>query len=160
MTDHHDTRRVFDLSAAFKAGLIAGLVFMIMEMVLVATVGGGSLWGPPRMIGAIALGKDVLPPPATFDAGVFVVAMIVHFVLAVVLALLFVAIASRLRLSRAAFILAGAAFGLLVYLINFYGLTAVFPWFEGARSWITLLSHIVFGAVLAWAYHPRPTRLA
>ena len=150
----------FRTGAAVQAGLIAGLVFMMMEMVLVATVGGGSPWGPPRMIGAIALGKDVLPPPATFDAGVFVVAMMIHFVLSVVLAFLFVAVASRMRLSRTAFILVGAAFGLLVYLVNFYILTAVFPWFAGARGWITLLSHLAFGAVLAWAYHPRRVGLA
>lgn len=155
-----DRVRAFDMGAAIRAGLVAGLVFMILEMVLVATVGGGSPWGPPRMIGAIALGRDVLPPPATFDIGVFAIAMLVHFVLAVVLAMIFVAVATRLSLSRTAFIVAGAVFGLLVYLVNFYGLTAIFPWFEGARNWITIVSHLIFGAVLAAAYAPRRAALA
>lgn len=150
-----DKVRAFDAGAAIRAGLIAGLVFVVLEMALVATVGGGSPWGPPRMIGAIALGKDVLPPPATFDLGVFAVAMLVHFALSVVLALVFVFVATRLNLSRTAFIVAGVVFGLLVYLLHFYGLTAVFPWFVGARTWITILSHVVFGAVLAAAYAPR-----
>lgn len=158
MADLHDTRRVFNLSAAVKAGLIAGLVFMMMEMILVVTVGGGSPWGPPRMIGAIALGPDVLPPPPSFDLGIFAVAMLVHFVLAVVLAILFAFVATRLELTRTTFILAGAVFGLVVYFVNFYLLTAVFPWFAMARGWITFLSHLAFGAVLAWMYLPRTHR--
>ena len=36
--------------AAIWAGIIAGAVFMMLEMVLVGTVGGQSPWGPPRMI--------------------------------------------------------------------------------------------------------------
>jgi hypothetical protein len=31
--------------------------------------GAPSSWAPPRAIGAIGLGKEVLPPPATFDRG-------------------------------------------------------------------------------------------
>ena len=55
--------------AALWAGLMAGAVFVILEMLLVGTVGGDSPWAPPRMIAAIAMGPGVLPPPATFDMG-------------------------------------------------------------------------------------------
>jgi hypothetical protein len=140
----------FSMNRAIVAGLIGGLVFVMMEMVLVATVGGGSPWGPPRMMGAIVLGPDVLPPPATFDAGIVAVAMMIHFALSALLGVVFALIAGRITLSRGALIALGAAFGLGVYLVNFYGFTALFPWFEMARNWITLVSHIVFGAVLAW----------
>lgn len=158
MNNLRDTHRVFDLSAAIKAGLIAGLVFLAMEMILVATVGGGSPWGPPRMIGAIVLGADALPPPMSFDLGIVVVALIVHMVLAMVLAVVFAFLATRLDLARTTFILVGALFGLVMYFIGFYLMTAVFPWFAMARGWITLLSHLVFGAVLAWMYLPRTHR--
>ena len=60
-----------DARAAVLAGIIAALVFMMLEMVLVASVGGESPWGPPRMIAAIGMGQTVLPPPATFDLTVF-----------------------------------------------------------------------------------------
>lgn len=46
----------------------------------------------------------------------------------------------------------GAGFGLVVYWVNFYGFTEVFPWFAAARNWITVFAHIVFGIVAAWAY--------
>jgi hypothetical protein len=33
---------------------------------------------------------------------------------------------------------AGAIFGLAVYLINFYGMTQFFPWFADARNWMSV----------------------
>ena len=53
--------------AALWAAIIAGIVFMMLEMIMVPVFMGGSPWGPPRMIAAIGMGKGVLPPPATFD---------------------------------------------------------------------------------------------
>ncbi|HUG46151.1 MAG TPA: hypothetical protein VMK31_06545 [Sphingomicrobium sp.] len=147
-----------DWKAAVWAGLIAGIVFMTLEMLLVATIGGGSPWGPPRMIGAMLLGPEVLPPPATFDLGVFLVAMVIHFILAIILAIPLAWAISRWRLSLAASIGAGAVFGLIIYLVNFYGFTALFPWFANARTPITLFAHLAFGVVLGWTYHALAVR--
>lgn len=135
--------------AVIWAGLIAGVVFMMMEMGLVAA-SGQSPWGPPRMIAAITMGRDVLPPPASFDAAVFIVAMAIHMALSVLLALVFAFVAARLGLVMA--VVAGAVFGLLIYLVNFYGLTTFFPWFAMARNAISIVSHVAFGAVLALSY--------
>jgi hypothetical protein len=44
------------------------------------------------------------------------------------------------------------AFGLAIYVVNFYGFTALFPWFADARGWIAILSHAVFGLVLGAIY--------
>lgn len=137
-------------SAVVWSGLIAGLVFVVLEMALVALIGGGSAWGPPRMIAAIAMGSDVLPPPATFDFGIVAVGLIVHFVLALILATILAYGVYRMTMGSA--IATGAAFGLLIYLVNFYLFTAVFPWFAEARTGITIFAHIVFGLVLAWSY--------
>ncbi len=142
-----------DWKAAILAGLIAGAVFMMLEMVLVATVGGGSLWGPPRMIGAMVLGKEVLPPPPTFDLGVMMVAMMIHAVLSIILGVILGWVISHLRLRLGASLILGAVFGLLVYFVNFYLFTGMFPWFAGARNWISAISHVMFGLVLAWTYH-------
>jgi cytochrome c biogenesis protein CcdA len=48
--------------------------------------------------------------------------------------------------------LAGAVFGVVVYVINFYGMTQFFPWFAEARNWVSVLVHIVFGIVAAGVY--------
>lgn len=146
--------------AAIWAGIIAGVVFMMLEMVLVGTVGGQSPWGPPRMIAAMALGKDVLPPPATFELGVMMVAMIIHIMMSIVLGFVLGWAISRWRMSLIIAIIVGVAFGLLVYFVNFYLMTAIFPWFAMARGAISIFAHAMFGLVLGWAYHAiaRPDR--
>jgi hypothetical protein len=114
------SRFEFNWKSALLAAMMAGAVFMIMEMMLVAVAGGDSPWAPPRMIAAMVIGEEVLPPPATFDFGVMMTALVVHFALSVVYGLIFAWIASLLPMNRGIAILAGAAFGLALYLINFY----------------------------------------
>ena len=138
-----------DWKAAIWAGVIAGAAFLMLEMILV-TAGGGSPWGPPRMMAAIVLGRGVLPPPATFDFAILMAAMTVHFVLSIGLGILFAFVASRMTIGPA--ILAGAIFGVAVYIVNFYGFTVLFPWFAMARNLTSIFAHAVFGVVLAWSY--------
>jgi hypothetical protein len=144
--------KAIDWKAAVWAGIIAGLVFMVLEMLLVQLVGGGSMWGPPRMMAAMVMGREVLPPPASFDAGIFVVAMTVHFVLSLIYAFIFGWIGSQWRMTMTGAAIGGLVFGLVIYALNFYGFTAIFPWFAEARNWITILAHAVFGLTLGMAY--------
>lgn len=149
-----------NIKLAAYAGLIAGLVFLVLEMALVGTIGGGSPWAPPRMIGAIVLGENVLPPPATFDLTVVVVAMVIHFALSVALGLVYAFIADRAGWGIAAASAAGVVFGLVVYVVNFYGMTALFPWFAMARNLISIFAHGVFGLVLGYSYRMLAPRAA
>lgn len=137
------------LKAGALAGLIAGAVFMMMEMGLVA-MAGDSPWGPPRMIAAIVMGEGVLPPPATFDLMILMAAMAVHFMLSIVIGVVFALVARRFGLVMA--VVAGAVLGLGLYVVNFYGFTAIFPWFAMARNMISIVSHIAFGVVLGLSY--------
>lgn len=147
-----------DVKAAGWAGIIAGVVFVMMEMALIAMFGNGMVWGPPRMMAAIAMGPDVLPPPPTFDFMIVMVGMVIHFVLSIVLGLILGWAISKWRLSTGMAILLGLVFGLLVYLVNFYVMTGIFPWFAMARNMITLVSHLVFGGVLGWVYRAMAAR--
>ena len=139
-----------DWRSAAWAGVIAGAVFMMLEMIMVPLFLGGSAWGPPRMIAAIVLGQGVLPPPASFDVGILMAAMIVHFVLSIGFAIVLAVVISRVEKGVALAI--GPAFGLVLYLVDFYGFTALFPWFAEARNWVSIFAHVVFGFVAAWAY--------
>ena len=150
----------FNLRAAVWAGVIAGLVFLILELVLVATIGGESPWGPPRMIAAIAMGDGVLPPPATLDPGILAVALVVHFVLTLIYAAVFAWLVSLVRLSVPLIVIAGLVFGLALYAINFYGFTGMFPWFAMARNAISIFAHAVYGLVLGWIYARSATRIS
>jgi len=138
---------------AIKAGVIAGAVFMMLEMIMVPVFMGDSPWAPPRMIAAIILGKSVLPmpdQPVTFDFGVMLAAMVLHFMLSIIYAIIIGWLCRKLSMGTS--ILIGAVFGLAIYIINFYGFTALFPWFAMARNWISIFSHIMFGIIAALAF--------
>lgn len=141
-----------NFKSAITAAIIAAIVFMMLEMLLVATIGGGSAWGPPRMMAAMALGKGVLPPPATFDITILMVAMAIHFMFSIILAIVFALIADAARWSLMTCAIAGLVFGIVLYFVNFYGMTAVFPWFAMARGMIPIFAHAMFGLVLGYTY--------
>jgi uncharacterized membrane protein YagU involved in acid resistance len=143
--------RRIDWMAAIWAGLIAGLVFLMVEMAMLPLFLGESPWAPPRMMAAMVMGEDVLPPPATFSLGVLMVAMVVHFVLSIIYAFVLAPIVAGSGAGPA--IGVGALFGLAIYVINFYGFAPLlFPWFTEARNWVTIFAHVVFGLVLAGSY--------
>ncbi len=153
MQNHVAIAPRINAKAALWASFIAGAVFMMLEMIMVPLFMGGSPWGPPRMIAAIGMGQGVLPPPATFDAVILMVAMLIHFAVSVGLAFVFAFIARGRSLAHA--IGLGAVFGLVVYLVNFYGMTAFFPWFAMARGWVSIFAHVMYGVVLGWVYVSR-----
>jgi hypothetical protein len=144
--------RQTDWKAAAWSGVIAGIVFFVAEVLLVWLAMGMSPWAPPRMIGAMLLGKEVLPPPADFSMPVMAAAIAVHLPLSVAYGLILGWIVHRLDMGAA--LLAGAAFGLIaIYLVNFYLIAPLlFPWFVEARNWISIAAHILFGLVAAGAY--------
>jgi hypothetical protein len=112
---------------------------------------GDSPWGPPRMMAAMVMGEEVLPPPATFDIGVMMAAMMVHFVLSIVYGLIGAWMVHRFDMAAALAI--GAAYGLAIYIVNFHIIVpTLFSWFVMARGGISILSHIVFGMVLTGSY--------
>lgn len=139
--------------AAIISGLIAGLIFMMLEMGLVGTVGGQSPWGPPRMIAAMIMGKDVLPPPASFDMGVMMVAMMIHFPLSIIYAVVLGWAISHWRMTLMTSLIVGTIYGLLIYFVDFYLMTAIFPWFAMARGGISIFAHAMYGLVLGWTYY-------
>jgi hypothetical protein len=150
--------RNLNLRAAILAAIIAGAVFLVLEMAMVNLIQGESPWAPPRMIAAIGMGEGVLPPPATFNAGIVAVALAIHFALSIVLAIILAWGISRFELGMAASIIAGSVFGLAVYFVNFYGFTALFPWFAMARGTIGIVAHAAFGAVAGGAYRTTEAR--
>lgn len=137
-------------SAAAEAGFVGGVVYLMLALLLVPLFIGGTVWSVLRMIAAILLGDDVLPPPDTFDVGIVLTGAGLHLVLATIFGVILSVMINRSGPGVA--VLAGAMFGLGLYVVNFYVFTAVFPWFAGARNWVTVLNHLVFGFVVVWSY--------
>lgn len=140
-------------SAAVYGGIAAGILGTLAQIALWSVFTDALptiFFRDARFTAAIVLGRTVLPPPASFDGPVMLVATLVHFALSVVYGVILSGLISRLR--NSASLLAGAAFGLSLYAINMYGFTTVFPWFEAARDWITVVAHLVFGITAAGVF--------
>jgi len=142
-------RQVVDWSAAIWAGIISGVLFLIANVVLSA-IQLGSPWIIFRVLASVVLGSSVLPPPTTFTPLIFLVGLVTHLVLSVIFAGILAVIIHRWGLVVG--IVGGAIFGLALYAINFYTFSYFFPWFFAFKSWMMLVSHLVFGAAAGGIY--------
>lgn len=136
--------------AVAVSGAAAGIVATIAQVILWWLAGlspFNMLLRDTRLAAAIVLGPAVLPPPVALDWGIMLAATLVHFTLSLAYAALLEALTMHLNQARA--IVAGCLFGLMLFGINMYGFTALFPWFEASRDWITAAAHAVFGMTAA-----------
>ncbi len=134
---------------ALVAGLGAGMIATVAQLVLwwlAEMPVAETLFRDARLTAALVMGTGVLPPPSTPKWDILLVATLIHFSLSIVYALILAHLAGRLRTGQA--LLAGALYGLAIYVVNLYGLTALFPWFTVARDGVTLIAHLVFGIAL------------
>ncbi|QNP40365.1 hypothetical protein [Lysobacter solisilvae (ex Woo and Kim 2020)] len=132
------------------SALAAGAVFLVLELLVTRYVMGVDPGVMIRMIAAITQGTAMLPPPEAANLSVTLAAVVLHFAMSLAYAFVFAFFAKGRSLKAAT--LLGAGYGLLLYAVNFYGFTELFPWFAGARNWGAALAHVAFGAVLGAAY--------
>ena len=59
--------QVMDWSSAFWAGLIAGIIFYLLNVFIVPLFLGGNSWVIIRLFSSVFLGKGILAPPATYN---------------------------------------------------------------------------------------------
>jgi len=138
---------------AIGAGIVAGVIATAVQIALWWVFLDALPWilyRDARLTAAILMGQEVLPPPATFDWHVMLVATFIHFVISIMYSLILACLISRL--GRMLSILAGGIYGLILYGINMYGITPIFPWFSEVRDWITIFTHVVFGISIAGTY--------
>lgn len=149
----HWTHRLPDWPAAAVAGLAAGAILMVLELIWAILIVGGEPWRISHMIAAIVVGPDALEV-RDFSVRLIALALATHYVLGMVFGLVLAALIAPFHLEeRAGFLLlAGAAFGMALYLINFYGMSVVFPWFADLRGGVAVVAHLVFGMTAAVIY--------
>lgn len=138
---------------AVTSGVVAGVVATAAQVFLWLVFTDalpGIFYRDARLTAATLLGQGVLPPPATFDWKVMMVATIIHFAISIAYSLILARFLSRIEMTLS--LIAGSIYGLMIYTVNMYGVTAIFPWFSEARDWITVVTHVVFGVSLAGTY--------
>lgn len=141
------------LNAIIGAGIAAGIFSALAQIVLWLVFTDefpAVLFRDARLTAALVMGKQVLPPPATFEADVWFAATFIHFALSVCYAVLLVPFATRVGSAMA--LLAGAGFGVAIYAVNLYGFSEIFPWFAQARGWNVAIAHVVFGLAAVVVY--------
>jgi|SRR6266508_1754830 len=134
-------------------GLVAGVLFAVATMWFVTSIEQPARM-PLLMISTIVLGDDAMASGEANEP----VGLAVHMVLSITFGVVFAFVASRLR-TNGAVMLAGLAYGALLYLLNFQILARVaFTTFKMANQPFELLVHIVFGALLALAFYSSGVR--
>lgn len=140
-------------TAALYAGVAASVLSTVAQILLwglfwdaLPTI----LYRDARFAAAIILGQEVLPPPATLDWQVMLIATGIHLVLSIIYA---IALSWLIRpLALKASLIAGGLFGVALFIVNMYGFVHIFPWFVATQDWITVAAHIVFGFSAAAVY--------
>lgn len=153
MHTHRLESRAPDWTAAAVSGFVAGAILMVLELLWATAMPDASPWITSHRIAAIVMGPDVLQSTG-FSIGVVAAALATHYVLGIVFGLVLGAIIAPLHLdsSSGMLLLAGAIFGALVYLFDFYGMAQMFSWFADMRGWPTFVAHLIFGMATAVMY--------
>ncbi|MGU7780065.1 sodium:proline symporter [Burkholderia sp. PU8-34] len=137
----------------FWAAFGAAVVSTVVELLLWAIAGDDvirNLIRDARLTAAIVMGRRVLASPGGFDPLVMGVATVVHFSLSLAYTAVLAKVVRSMSLWAA--LVAGGAFGLVLYGINLHAFTAIFPWFIPVRGVITLAAHLAFGITAAAIY--------
>lgn len=149
---HHREAHTLDWPAALIAGFLAGALLMVLEF-LWAVTGGHDPWVIAHKVAGITLGHSVATT-SDFSASVIAIALATHYVLGMLFACILAAVLSTFRLDESpgmAFGM-GAAFGIVLYLFNFYVMAKAFPWFVDLRTLETFIGHVIFGMLAGFAY--------
>jgi len=152
---HHGAMRRPDWVAGAVAGLVGGAVLMVLELLWTAATNDAGPWRSSQLVAALVLGPEVTHGSGhVFALKIVAVALATHYALGVLFGIVLGAVATWLNLERDLWRMAaiGAAFGALLYLLDFHGMALRFPWIVEMRGAATLFAHIVFGTTAALLY--------
>lgn len=147
--------------AAFMAGLVGGLVFLIIELITGYAMGFAPPLGPADVVLSALVQGDV--QAFGFDFGLIFIAAVFQIFVAVLLAFILAFLVYRWSTQTA--VLVGVVYGFVVYLVGLLlfgiGLSVI----GSARGLIMLLNHLLLGGLMAWIYKtietgPRPAEPA
>ena len=144
-------------------GLIAGIVFAMWAMLV--GVFTSTLWAAPQ---GIAQSIGIGTAGHNFQLVPFVVGVMGHMMNSVVIGVIFIAIASAIRLHGAAAVVGGMVYGVMVYAAMYWVLlrgvlSATSASFLSANpEWSWIAAHLMFGVALGAlaAYGPLRTLYA
>ena len=134
------------------AGVLAGLVFALFQVIMAAAGIGSPLSELIEMVEGVTTFGGAASAPG-IAAPELAIAGLTHLVLSAIYGAVFGAVASKvgaLRNNRIALIGAATVFGLLIWIVNFFVIAPVaFPWFAQTNAVVQFFAHTLFyGTVL------------
>ena len=139
-----------DWRASIIAGLVAGTIFLILNMLLIPAALDGSVEMLVRYIASILLGEQAVNPGYEYGTMTLLIAVALHYLLSILFAMLVALVVHRGGILLG--LLGGTLLGGAIYLINMYAVTQIFYWFFTLESTLFLLLHLLFGAVTGALY--------
>jgi uncharacterized membrane protein YagU involved in acid resistance len=158
----HELDTGWGVKQGIIGGVIAGITFVLAEMIGSAVVAGNPFIMPLKAMASVPIGT---PPPEIPTGTAIPVGLIFHMLLSIVLGIIFALIVTNvaaLRSSPTVLVIAASVYGIIVWLVNFYILAPLIgrPWFTEIPPVPQFVYHTFFfgtvlGLYLAWAL-PRP----
>jgi hypothetical protein len=145
-----------DYTSVFWAGAIAGILFLVIEMIFEPIWAGINGWLAMRQFGGILAGTLYLAP-ATFNIGQLFLALVFTALMGILYTAFGVALVRPTTIVNA--VIGGAVLGMAFYIVNYYMWSGLFPWFANYRNWVTALNHVLVGAVAGLIYLSLRNRL-
>ena len=147
--------RTADWTAAAVSGFAAGAVLMVLDLLWSAMFNPHGPWRTSHMIAPIFLGENAVPASGgEFAIGVVTIALATHYALGIVFGLVLAAAMTQFHLDDTPMkgVGAGAAFGAVLYVVNFDLMVVFFPWLAELRGADTFAAHLLFGCVAGLLY--------
>jgi hypothetical protein len=138
----------FNWGAALLAGLFAGGVFLLLELLATWVFGAGSPFGPAHVTLQGLLGREATAGGP--NGGLVLAAFFLHFSLAIFLTLVLARVVHTWRMGMA--LVVSMVLGYLLYFLNVHLFAYMLPVLGTARDVFLLVNYVLFGVSGAWAY--------
>lgn len=142
--------RTIDWGMAMLAGVIAMIVFAVIEMAFSWAMRSASPLQPLVVFGTVTL--HALMPSPSVGGGIrtAIVGAASLIALGALSGLILAYVVDRASMLTAA--IAGAVFGLAMYAVDLYGIARFFPALLDLRDWMSALAYVIQGALTAALY--------
>ena len=142
--------QTIDWGIAILAGVVAMVVFAVIEMAFSWAMRGASPWQPLVVFGTVTL--HALMPSAHVGGGIrtMLVGAALLLALGALSGVILAYIVDRIGVAGAA--IAGAIFGLAMYAVDLYGVARLLPALLDLRDWMSALAYVLQGVLTAALY--------
>src|SRR5688572_17179485 len=141
ITAVHPTGRPVQWATGIKAALGIAAIFWLVTR--------GIPWAPSGLVSPTVMGREI-KDPGSLSSSLAIVAILLHFVSALIYSSIMIPLIHRFCYSNAWLI--GAAFGIVLYLVNLAAASIFAGGAPYSRELPVFITHLAYGVVFTGAY--------